>query len=284
MHEALNFITRHSIVDESLEVVGLDNCSLFVEFDVDEIAFAVHAVSANRFLVFKTYRYTNLDELQLVFQTDEFLSYRNFEKTVISIVNNKATLIPNALYDVSKRAELLSFNHDIENNESVAVDDFQFFDAKNIYAIDDAFIQLINNFFLNPVIHHCSTPLIEGILLKNKNKNEIKVYANLHAQQLELAVVRGKQLLYSNIFNCQSAEDFIYYVMFMYEQLALNPEQVPLELSGRLTLNSSYQTITKKYVRFVELALRIRNKDFSYGFENLPAHQYQTLFDLSLCE
>ncbi len=284
MPEALNFITHHSIVDESIEVVGFDNCLLFVEVDVDEISFALRTVKSNKFLVFKTYRYTNLVELSAIFKTDTFLSFKGFQKTVVSIVNVKATLIPNALYDASKKAELLSFNHEIENKESVAVDDFNYFDAKNIYAVDDTVISLIRNCYPGAIMHHCSTPFIEGSLIKNKNKNAVKVYANMHAQQLELAVCSDNELLFFNIFNCQSAEDFIYYIMFMYEQLALNPEQIALEISGKLAVHSSCHTISKKYIRNVELAVRNQGKDFSYGFENLPAHQYQSLFDLSLCE
>jgi hypothetical protein len=283
MSETNTLVPISSIVDESIELLGLDNCLLFVELDSIEISFAVRAVKNNRFVAFRVYNYNSNDELSHLLEADEFLNHKAYQKTMVSIVNIKSTLVPEALYEETKKVALLSFNHTLNSDESVAKDDFRFFDAKNIFAVNDDCISLLEQHFSQPFFHHCSTTFIERVLLKNKNKKEIVVNANLHRQQLELAVAKDNQLLYFNSFNCQSAEDFIYYIMFMYEQLGLNPEQNILELSGILTLHSSYLTISKKYIRFVQFALRNDNKDFSYGFENLPAHQYQTLFDLSLC-
>lgn len=283
MSESNTLVATHSIIDESIEVVGLDNCLLFIEIDSIEISFALRAAKSNRFIAFKVYNFTSLTELSNVIENDELLSFKGYEKTLVSIVNTKSTLVPDALFEETKKLTFLSFNHPVEVNESVAKDDFRFFDAKNIFAVNDDLLTLIETKFSPVFIHHCSTTFIERVLLKNKNKKEAIINANIHREQLELSVSKDNQLLYFNSFNCQSAEDFIYYVMFMYEQLGLNPEQIVLELSGAIAMNSSYLTISKKYIRFVQFALRNDNKNFSYGFENLPSYQYQTLFDLSLC-
>ena len=283
MSETNTLIATHVIVDESIEVVGLSNCMLFVELDSTAVSFAVRASQSNRFLAFGVYRFSSLTDLGSIIENDEFLAFKEYEKILVAVVNIKSTLIPEVLFDETKKLELLAFNHTIDADESVAKDDFRFFDVKNIFAVPDELINLIEDKFSQPFIHHCSTTFIERVLLKNKNKKEIIVNANLHCEQLELAVAKDNQLLYFNSFNCQSAEDFIYYIMFAYEQLGLNPEQIVLELSGNVSKHSPYLTISKKYIRFVQFALRNDNRSFSYGFENLPSHQYQTLFDLSLC-
>lgn len=272
-----------SIVDESLEVVGLNNCQLFVELDATDIAFALRFIKTGRFIAFKSYNYDSLETLNEIFDGDVLLAHKTFTTVIFSIVNLKSTLIPDALYDAEKKTELLLFNHTIEHDESIAADDFRFFDAKNIYAVNDDLIHVIETKFDKAIIRHCSTPLIESLLLKHKNQNDAVVCANIHNKQFELAVIKNNQLLFYNAFDCPTSEDFIYYIMFMYEQLELNPELVALEISGKTDKNSSYHTITKKYIRHVNFVSRNLNYEFSYGFENLPNHQYQILFDLNLC-
>lgn len=278
-----NIEPAFSVTDESIEQVQLHACKLLVELDATELSFTVLYNKTNRFLVFKSYSYDTVDALTEIVKADEFLKVKTYQQVVFSIVNAKSTLVPNAFYDAEKKTELLLFNHTVAHDESIATDDFRFFDAKNIFAVNDDLIHLIETNFAKAAIRHCSTPLIESLLLKHKNKNDAVVCANVHNKQFELVVLKNNQLLFYNAFDCATSEDFIYYIMFAYEQLELNPELVALEISGKTEKNSSYHTITKKYIRHVNFSTRYTDHQFSYGFENLPAHQYQTLFDLNLC-
>ncbi|MEO8151407.1 MAG: DUF3822 family protein [Bacteroidia bacterium] len=278
-----NFDSDFSITDESLGQVQRTDCKLLLEIDAGEISYALLSSKNNRFLVFKSYEYDSTENLNELINIDEFLNCKEYEQVVFSIVNAKSTLVPNAFYDDEKKADLLLFNHPIEADESIAKDDFRFFDAKNIFAVKDDLIHFIEKNFNNPSLHHCSTSLIESLLLRNKNRKQPIVNANMHQHQFELTVIENNQLLFYNALPCPTAEDFIYYLLFMFEQLELNPESVALELSGKIQNNSAFHTIAKKYIRNVNFASRTINHEFSYGFENLPPHHHLSLFDLSLC-
>lgn len=279
-----NLSPLFSITDESLIQVHVNTCKLLIEIDNGEFSFAILNNKSNRFLAYRSYEYENRDTIDEILFNDDLLQQKEFDKTVFSIVNEKSTLVPNAFYDDEKKTELLLFNHEIEADESIARDDFRLFEAKNIFAINDDILHFIEKNFQNPLIHHCSTPLIESTLLRNKNRSQPYVNANIHKKQFELTVIDNNQLQYYNAFHCNTTEDFIYYILFMYEQLELNAETVALELSGKIQRHSPFHAIAARYIRNVEFAARSVNSEFSYGFENLPSHFCPSLFELNLCE
>jgi hypothetical protein len=92
-------------------------------------------------------------------------------------------------------------------------------------------------------------------------------------------VLEGKNLLFYNTFNYHSAEDFIYYLLFVCEQLHLNPEKTELQLLGEIEKNSAIHLITQKYVRHVQFGERADQADYSYQLQALPKHSYFTLFN-----
>ena len=51
----------------------------------------------------------------------------------------------------------------------------------------------------------------------------------------------------------QTLLDFIYYILFVAEQLQLNPEQFSLELLGDITEESALFLIAYKYIRNTKL-------------------------------
>ena len=57
---------------------------------------------------------------------------------------------------------------------------------------------------------------------------EKTVYINVYKGNFDVVVLNNKQLEFSNSFYFETQEDFIYYILFVAEQLALNTEEFPL--------------------------------------------------------
>jgi hypothetical protein len=275
--------TKYAIVDESLPEIGLQHCELFLEFDQYDVSYAVCLPKKNKFLAFKNYSTGSLNALAEVFADDGILLFDKFLKVRLSIVNIKSTLIPSVLYSEDKNAELLAFNHKLASDDSIAKDDFTFFDAKHIFAVNDDILNFAVKHFKLIHISHCGTAFIENCLLKYRNRKDRTIAVNIHKQQFEVVVIDDNHLKFYNNFNYTNAEDVIYYIMLVFEQLGLNPEEEVLEISGILDKQSAIFSLCKKYIRYVDLAMRQQVFEFSYGFENLPSWQYQSLFSLRLC-
>lgn len=60
-------------------------------------------------------------------------------------------------------------------------------------------------------------------------------------------------MIFFNSFQYQTAQDFIYYILFTYEQLELNTESNPLYLIGRVDTDDSYYEQAYTYIREVNV-------------------------------
>ena len=131
-------------------------------------------------------------------------------------------------------------------------------------------------------MHH-STSLLESLLGTFKNEQGKKLVVHVQHSQFEIVCMEGKRLLFYNSFRHQTSEDFIYYILFVCEQLQLNPEKVDLILLGEVEGSSALYQILHKYIRHIHFGVRSENVDYSYKLETLPKHFYYNLFAQYLC-
>ena len=90
--------------------------------------------------------------------------------------------------------------------------------------------------------------------------------------------------MYYNAFKYKTKEDFIYYLIFVLDQLKLNPEEIELVLSGLIDKNSKLFEMVYKYVRNITFPPLDASYNYSYIFNDIPSHQYSNLLNLFLCE
>jgi len=125
---------------------------------------------------------------------------------------------------------------------------------------------------------------MEGIHLEYRNMATTTLFVNVREKSFELMASNGKQLLIYNIFQYDTPEDFIYYLLFAAEQLHLNPELNPLMLSGNIQKDSPLFNMIYQYFRQVSFTDRPDGYEYHYGFEKLPSQMYFSGYNLALCE
>jgi hypothetical protein len=116
-----------------------------------------------------------------------------------------------------------------------------------------------------------------------KNNAGKKAFANFITRSngvgyFEMVLLDGKDLLFSNSFQYSTADEIAYYILFVYEQLELNPEITELVLSGEIEKTSKEHALLYTYIRHVKFAERPENFRYSYKFEEIPNHQFYSLF------
>lgn len=73
---------------------------------------------------------------------------------------------------------------------------------------------------------------IETLLRQHGNGKSRQVYIYNWGRGFDLMVRRGNSLVYSNTFSYKTAEDLVYYVVFVFEQLGIEPDREPVTLLG----------------------------------------------------
>lgn len=224
---------------------------------------------------------TVLDTVVDVFNTQKELQ-QSFDKITVIHENEWSTLVPKPLFDKEHIADYLKFNTKILKTDFITFDDISQNESINVYVP----FTNINNYLFDKfgsfTYKHYSTILIEHILTQEKHNKSPKVYANINANTFEIVVVTNGKLVLYNTFNYQSKEDFIYYTLFVYEQLQLNPDVIEIVFLGEIDKSSPLYTIAYNYIRHVGFGNRFDNFQFKNPIENL--HSNFTLLKSLQCE
>ncbi|MAN59847.1 MAG: hypothetical protein CMC08_08445 [Flavobacteriaceae bacterium] len=178
-----------------------------------------------------------------------------FEKVMITYSTNIYTIVPAALFDESKASDYLKFNSKILGNDYIAHDWVENHEMVTVYV---PFMN-INNFLFERFgsfeYYHSTTHLLQYVLRKNKNTEVANVYIQIEQGFFNLVVTKSGKLQLCNSFSYHSPEDFLYYILFAFEQLELNPDTVSTFVIGNITDEHDLYEIAYKYIRniaFVE--------------------------------
>ena len=278
------------IRDESLEMKKDIQCDLFSGISSTEFALALLDRKRNKFLALEVFRTDAITEparqaLWLKETSKESIILKNdsFKKASVAIVNELTTLIPSALFRKEDAEKYFHFNFN-EEDTVIHSEHIRSFDAVNTFAISKPVEEAVNLIFNQPDIHHHETALLEGIFLSFKKSNDKTLLLNIRDGYVDIIVTEGKKLIFINTFSYKTGNDLLYYVMFACDRLQLNPEIISAILMGSVEKETETYHLLYKYIRNVSFSPRLNVFDFSYVFNEIPAHFFFNLFSLALCE
>ena len=147
------------------------------------------------------------------------------------------------------------------------------------------FTKLFNEKYNYIKFYHQSSPFIENALIENKNqKFDYKVYIYNYVSFFDIIVITPQKLLFYNSFKYHNENDFIYFLMNVFEQLKLNPALTPVYLMGNISKLSDYYETLKKFITNIKFKKNTNNFNYSYVFNQIPEHYFFNLLNLYQCE
>ncbi|NRR90783.1 DUF3822 family protein [Winogradskyella undariae] len=208
----------------------------------------------------------------------------DFNAVYVIHQNELSTLVPEELYDASHKADYLKFNSKILRNDFITEDEIPFNKSVNVYV---PYVN-INNYIFDTFgefeYKHSSSILIDSILQNVKAEETPIVFININKTTVELLVVENNKLQLFNVFEYHSKEDFLYYILFVFEQLKLDTETTPIELSGNIELEDELYNLLYNYVRYVNFI----NKEYPFSIadsiDKNNLYQYFLILNSFECE
>jgi hypothetical protein len=275
----------YSFIDEAFDISNASAYELILQVGPAGISVAVNEKAKNKFIALEVFNFHNIysfDEVvtrwDLLVQKSKLIT-NNYKSAICLIVNNSSTLVPDPLFEEGSERTYLKFNVPVQWNEYVQVDDLKSIDAKNIFAFPVELKAKLDGLSGAINYRHYSTVLIDSLIAQNKNKTGKKLYVHIQQTHFEVILIDGKKLLFYNTFNHQSPEDFIYYLLFVCEQLHLNPENIEVVVVGETEKNSDLITRVQKYIRTIKFGERYSSAGLGYQLQTLPNYFYYTLFN-----
>jgi hypothetical protein len=268
-----------SKIDESFRETNLLNYDLVLQVTERSCAYSIFDHGSNRFIALETYGVP----LSVVVAQNQWME-NPLRSVRVIVENNRSTLIPSALFDESEKDTYLNFSVEPEAEERILFDRLTRLEIVNIFGLNNTLHDQITGFFPGVKVCHVSSLLIESIWMNFKNLiTDKRIFIFVREEAFNMLIFEKKQLVYSNAFHFRAPEDFVYFVIFVMEQLNLNPEEVPLTLLGDIHTKTPHFDLIYKYIRNIDFALRSESTNYSYVFDDVAGHSFYPLLNPVLC-
>ncbi len=277
--------------DESLDKDQVKEYSLSTQLSPGGFSFSIFHTGLNKYLSLEavdwdlTSNGSELAErLEQYFKTHEWLNL-NFPSVLLYYEAPHTTLVPAPLFDHNHVGQIARFNFHVPDNHMILTDKIQTLDAYLIYSVPEILMRKLLDLIPEFKIFSHAGSYIELLLTRHKNLQPNKLmFVNIRSGSFDIFITAGKKLLFHNAFVYSSKEDVIYYVIFVMEQLSINPEETEVFLSGIIDRDSRLFEIMFKYVRHISFLELSDQFNYSYHFNDIPQHYFYNLINGRLCE
>ena len=270
--------TTHSLFDlAALQQNANEQYHLSIQLGLNGFSFCIR--KDNIILAIESYHHA-LSQLEETLKNHEWIN-KKYASIQINITARKHTLIPASIFDTKEQKNYLQFNHNRSEKLEAVSDRLKQIEAYQVYGITVPEQELINTFFPKASIRHYGSTLIDSILQQKSNTPQI--YIHIQKKSIDILVCNEKGLQLFNTFKHQSAEDFIYYTLFVCEQLELNPDEIDCCLLGEIDKPSDIYDLAYKYIRNIRFIKRNENVQLSPVINQIPEHFYYSLLHQHLC-
>lgn len=210
------------------------------------------------------------------FETNDIFK-KEYDLVSIYHHNFLNTFVPKSLFDENNLSSYLKYTIKI-STEQIYFDLLQRQEIVNVYQNFYDCIAIFDQKFSAVEHQHFNTILVEKVLELSKNILNEQVYIHLNQEGFEIIVTKNQKLLLFNSFECSNKEDFMYYLLFVLEQMSLNPEVVQLNFLGKINHFETYFDLAFQYIRNITLLEIDENNMISNKFSDAINLEHFILF------
>ena len=260
-----------------------DNYIMTIQHSLDGLSFVIFDTAENKFIALKHYHISekniSLETLLIELQEKESWKLEDFKNVNILIDNNKNTFVPKDYFQEDMKENYLSLLN-IEHS-NVLTDDIKGSEIINVYSTQDK-LTFSNE---NIKTYHSSSILVKKLIKEFSSRNpETRAFVNVKNNSYELIILNNDKLIFHNYFSFNTKEDFLYFLLFTFDQHNIDNESIPLYFLGFIEEKSSIVDLCSRYIRNIRFFNR--DNDFNYINElnSVPYYYYYTLYSFTSCE
>jgi hypothetical protein len=283
-------MVEFELIDETFDINITSQYHISIQVSLNGYCFSVLDLRRNKYILLKNYVFTEelatdqigyLANLQL---KDEFLT-RDYHSVSVIVVSDKSTIVPLPLFVEQNIERYFEFNHGLSDGDVPNFNKLKQSDAVIVYSVPAVFEKSILSRFPNAKFYNQAKPFIEKNLIDNKNKgNETKVFVNVQKEFFDILVINQNKIELYNSFRYKTESDFAFFILYVFDQLKLNPEETRLSVCGEIQKDSPQADLIKTFLKEVDFEKYSTQSLYSYTLANVPAHRFYNLLNLYHCE
>ncbi len=208
---------------------------------------------------------------------------KQYTKVSISISNRLFSVVPKVLFQknninlyVKQNARIISscdYRYQVLEKEGLVI----------CYAVPQNLNTWIKKVFPTAKITHEIAVVTEAVLRDFYSLSNDRVVINIHKNYFYITSLKKGKLEFVNTFLFSEKEDLLYYILFTFEQLSINPSLVEVFLTGEIQKGSQEHQLLFKYIKNLHFGFRNKNIKISGALNEIPKHYFYSIFNQSLC-
>ncbi len=253
--------------------------------DADKLlAFQSIVIPARENAIFEILWRSNLSEYLNALQSHKLLRLP-FASVVVAICSERSILVPEGFSDTENLEKFFSIMYHSIESDRIITD--RTIENGPICAslVPDELYSACRILWPDCKIRNTSSVTLNGILQINPQLLRRQIFVQMWSGYIELIIIQGTKLLYSNSFICKSTEDIIYYIVFVLEQLGFVHTEEELMLMGDFDQAGEVIKQMQYYFAKVSFVQAFKNKLKELDETNSEsAYRHFTLLNIALCE
>ena len=271
----------------------IDQYSLIMQVGVHDLQFAVIDSQDNQCMALEDYKLLGirtvngrLKLIKRILDDHEFLIAGFWKDVKLCLKSHKFTLVPVNMFVQENAADYLALNSEIKTSfEEVNYYKQISVDIINVFAAETKMCEWIESIYKKKKVHiiHQGSALIEGVLKHADHIQEKGMYCFVDRGVLHIIATENDRLLYYNQFAARNKEDYLKYILLVFNELKMSNKKHKVFLWGFIQPNSDQMTLLKKYIRNISFGSKPSFLKFRYVFDEVEDHQYFDLMGGYLC-
>ncbi|MCK9156739.1 MAG: DUF3822 family protein [Paludibacteraceae bacterium] len=274
------------ITDKAFDLSQSINYTLSIRFVPNGFCFIVFGQDANKVICCQESSkvgWSPIEALGAQFEANPILK-ANYRQVLFLDDESSCTFVPTGVFSDADFSKVWKLNFGEEKEPMRFFSDtLRMADVVNIYALPVQKVSRLLRFFPSVKYVNRQSVHVVSSLMENKRHSEPQVFVNFYSDSMDVVLVRDKMLQLANSYTFRNDDEFLYFILNLYEHFALDQYNVETVVSGFIEENDSKLALLKRYVKQVRLQ---KTSSFLSGkeFENMPnVWHHMNLFNLPLC-
>lgn len=187
--------------------------------------------------------------LREAIKTSELLA-SNYAKVTV-MADSPTLAVPLDLFDTKDAQELFFHSHPDSSNDIVMHTVLAELNVAMLFAVKKDFHNVIIDRYGSASFFASSAPVWNYLFRRNFLGSRMKLYAYFHDQRMEVIAYGQNRFKYFNTFDTDNAHDAVYFLLSVWKQLALRPENDELHMVGDLPDMQWLENELKEYLKKV---------------------------------
>ncbi|MEM1325194.1 MAG: DUF3822 family protein [Bacteroidota bacterium] len=259
-------------------LIGVDSF-LYMVFDKDKYVLLLkdhafdHPPSATRLPGTNILQYVEQDRLLKL----------PYSAVKIAYLSSTQTFVPNRLYHPDQKHIYLDHIAEVKNDCVVRSDDLSLLRAQNVYTVDKAVLNLMQQLFVRAKHFHLSSALYLGYR-QCCDLSPNNLFLNVRDHHAQFFLFEHQKLIFSNQFSISSSDDLVYFTLLVYQQHHLSTTQQSIKVSGDFEEGGDHHRALSRYIKLIyPVASNIAYQSRESNQAQLNQHRFFDLQSIEMC-